>query len=452
MSDVSTTNGSGNGGVIRRMRLIGLAVVVGIVAFTVLAYTRPNPFADSVTVRAVFDDYAGTGVVNTEVRAAGTVIGKVTDARRAGDDAIVTMEIEPDEGPVHRDARAVLRPRLAFEGTAFIELDRGTPARGELGDRPIPRSRTRNYVALDQALRVARPGTRRALQADVRQLGRALAPEAQQGLQTTLEEAPRLTHDLALGARAALGPHRDELSGVVEGFADTMAAVQREEDSLTPILRGARDTLAAMNADAGAALEATLENLPGRLANIRDGSVALHGVIDRLDPLATDLRPGMAELQPALAETRSVLEPARPALRGAPELLRELRRAVEAGGDTTPRTRAFLREVDPLVDLLETSLLPALLEPTKLGIPTYRQFFALFQGGAGAFRSFQTADAGDPSCRGPSVLDPSCQKVGVGHYARFGAIFDIARPPVLPCDPEKARCSPVQDEEEARGR
>lgn len=451
LTSVPTTS-SGSDRSLRRPRLIGLALLVGLTAFVLLAYARPNPFADHRTVRAVFDDYAGTGVVNTEVRAAGVVIGRVTGARRAGDDAVVTMELDPEAGPVYRDARARLRPRLAFEGTAFIDLERGTPARGELGDRAIPVSQTRNYVALDQALRVARPDTREALRDDARDLGRALAPRAQQGIQETLERAPRLTRDLALGAEAAQGPSGDELAGVVAGFADTMAAVQREEASLVPILRGARDTLAAMNIDGGAAVDATVRDLPARLEGIRDGSIALEGIVDRLDPLAVDLQPGMAALGPALADTRVLLDEARPVLRRAPELLSELRRAADAGGDATRGTNRLLAEVDPVTELLNDSLLPALLAPTALGIPTYRQFFALFQGGAGAFRSFQTENSSDPPCRGPSVLDPSCQRVGIGHYARFGAIFDIARPPVLPCDPEKARCSPVQDEEEERGR
>lgn len=429
-------------------RLIGVLVLAGIAVFLALAYLRPNPFDGKRELTAVFDSFENVGVVPIEVRVAGASVGEVTDRRRVGDDALVTMELDP-EVEVYANATAKLRPRLAFEGTGFIELDPGTPARGEIGEEGIAKADTSSQVGLGDALRLARPDTREALKRDVRGLNAALTPAARAALQRTLRNGPALTRDLALGARAAQGPTRSELAGVVDGFARTVEGVQREEQSLAPVLRGARATLAAMNVDGDRALERTVAELPARLGGISAGARELRGVIDRLDPLSVDLRPGLERLAPTLARTRPLLSEARPVLRDLVPFARELRSAVDAGAESTPPTRRLLGEVRSTTSLLNDSLLPALTEPSRYGVPVYRQFFAMFQGGAGAFGAFQDDSSPDPRCGGPTLLNPTCQRLGNGHYARFGAIFDIVRQPVLPCDPRTARCSPQQNEEAA---
>src|SRR5206468_2464643 len=106
----------------RATKLIGAAVIVLALAIVAVAYFKPNPLPRT-TVRAVFSDASGIGVVGQQVRAAGVPVGEISDVARDGDSAVVTMKLDGDAPEVHRDATAELRPHLAFEGTAYVDLD-----------------------------------------------------------------------------------------------------------------------------------------------------------------------------------------------------------------------------------------------------------------------------------------------------------------------------------------
>lgn len=406
----------------QRLRAVGIGVVAAAILVSVFAYVKPNPFADELTVRANFDDAAAIGVSGAEVRMAGARVGKVTDVKRSGDNAVVVMAIDPDAGPIGRDASAHLRPRTAFEGAAFIDLEPGSTSGGKLGDRVIPRARAYNFVALDEALRFAVPDVRKAISSDVQSLSRILRPEGREGLRGTLRGAPALTRRLAVGARAARGRTQTELRGAVKGFADTIAAVAQEQASLTPMLHGARRTFAALNADGGAPLERSLRSLPRALADLDDGGRALTGLVDRLEVAGGELRPGLRELKPALDDVTPLVRSARPVLTRTAPFLRDLRSGLHAGGTGSPAASRLLRTLDPTLSLLQSSLLPALEKPTSLGLPSYLQFITMFQGGAGAFRPF-TKGQGAPLVNS-----------GPGHFTRFSArFFTGIGAPLAPC-------------------
>lgn len=395
-----------------RRRVTGVLLLIAVGALLVLAYVRPNPFADTQTVRAVFDDAAGLGVVAGEVRMAGVPVGRIADVRRVGDDALLELELGPEAGTIRTDATAELRPRIAFEGTAFVELHPGSPGRRALGDSAIPRSQTRNYVALDQALRFGRPATREDIAATVRDLGQGLRGKGRTGLQGTLRAAPQLTRDLATGARAARGPDGVELEHGLRELASTMDALARSESDLAPLMRGAASTFAAIDTDAGRPLDATLRRLAPALAELDAGGRALDGIVAGLEPLARELRPGMRELRPTLDRLGPVLRKARPVLADTRPFVSDVRRALRAGGRAAAPAGDLLKALDPSLRLLRSSLLPALHAPTALGMPTYLQFMALFQGGGGASRPFQTPETGTPP-----------ENFGTGHFMRFGARF-----------------------------
>ena len=406
----------------QRLRAIGIGVLAAAILISVLAYVKPNPFADELAVRANFENAAAIGVAGAEVRMAGVRVGEVTDVKRAGDHALVVMGIDPDAGPIGRDATAHLRPRTAFEGAAFIDLEPGSTARGKLGDRVIPRSRAYNFVALDEALRFAVPDVRKAISGNVRSLSKILRPEGRDGLRGTLREAPALTRRLSVGAHAARGRTQTELRGAVKGFADTVAAVSQERASLTPMLRGARRTVAALNADGGAPLERSLRVLPRALADLDVGGRALIGLVDRVEVVGGELRPGLRALKPALDDVAPLVRSARPVLTRTAPFLHDLRSALHAGGRGSRPASQLLRALHPTLSLLDSSLLPALEKPTSLGMPSYLQFVTMFQGGAGAFRPFTTGQGAPLVNSGP------------GHFTRFSArFFTGIGAPLAPC-------------------
>jgi phospholipid/cholesterol/gamma-HCH transport system substrate-binding protein len=395
----------------RRMILGGVLFAVTALLVAIFAL-HLNPFSKQETVRATFTDVSGVGVVGEDVRMAGVPVGKITDSKRIGDQAVLTMEIDPDDGPIHADATAELRPHLAFEGTAYVEIDPGSPNASELGDDAIPVDQTRVYVPLDEALRVANGDTRKALQGVVHEFAGTFSGAGRRGLQATLRKAPELTSTLADAAGAAQGSHGRELAGTVDGLSATVEAIASKRDRIGPLLRDADATLAALDSQGGSSLDATLAGLPATLDRLRSGSASLDGIVTRLQPLAVDLDPGLEQLAPTLDEALPLVREAGPTLLHARPLIADLRAGLGEGADAAPATKGLLHELRPSLKVLNSSLLPALHRKTdELHVPAYVSFLNLFGGGGGASRPFQTEANANP-------VQPE-----TGHFMRFGLRF-----------------------------
>lgn len=391
-------------------RIVGVVVIAVVIAIAVLGVIKPNPFASYRTVRAQFSSAAGVGVVGREVRIAGANVGTITGIKRQGNHALLTLHLEDSVGTIHRDATAQLRPHLAFEGTAYVDLNPGTRGSPPLAGGVIPLAQTSVYVPIGDALRVLNPPTRAATKATVRELRPALTGAGITGTQATLRGAPALVRTLAPAAAAAAGPHGTELAGALSGLSRTMAALQSRQSQLVPLTQQAAATFAALNPDAGGPLDATLSALPGALRALDTGGQALDGIVARLDPLASDLMPGLTQLSPTLHAAIPLVSSLGPALSRATPLVANLRTALHRGAGATPATVAVLHELQPTLTMLQGSLLPALIAPTKkLHIPAYLSFMNLFEGGGGASAPFQTGNE-------PAAM-------GAGHFMRFGFRF-----------------------------
>jgi len=265
-------------------------------------------------------------------------------------------------------------------------------------------------VPLDEALRVFDAPTRAALQATVRDLRPVLSGTGRTGLQATMRGAPALMRTLSPAARAAAGAHETELAGAISGLSSTVSALASRQAELVPTLRSAAGTFSALDADSGRSLARTLSALPPALARLDTGARALDGIVDRLDPLAQELLPGLRGLAPTLERTLPLVRSLGPALTRATPLVADLRSALHAGAVATPRTVSVLHALQPTLTMLNGSLLPALIAPTKkLGIPAYMSFINMFEGGGGASAPFQTG-------REPGAM-------GAGHFMRFGFRF-----------------------------
>jgi len=403
-------------------RALGLLVLLAIAALIALAYLKPS-FSSGQRVRMMFANVQGLGVVDRDVEVAGTPVGQIASVERRGDHALVTVSIQPGI-VVHRDATAQLRPHLPFEGTAYIDLFPGSAGSPRLGDAILPLSHTSVYVPLFHALSVFEPQIRRATRADADLLAQTLSGQGVGGIRETLRGAPALTATLAPAAAAAQGPHGTELAGAIRGLAQTVAGFDEHQSQLEPLVRQAGVTLGALGTQSTAPLRASLLALPGMLSALDSGSRALDGIVRRLTPLAAQLSPGLAALGPTLSQTDPLLVAAAPTLRQAPPLLLRLRAALGSGAAGSPAAIGLLGTLAPSLQLLRSSLLPALLAPTAhLGVPAYLSFITLFEGGGGASAPFQTpAEASAPG------------QTGVGHFMRFGArFFTGLGAPLPPC-------------------
>ena len=380
---------------------VGLGVIGTVIALFVIGFAKPNLGGGTgdVLVRVTFRDTSSLARFDRDVRVAGTNVGTVGSVHRDGNYAVVELRFPHGSiGAVHTDAFAELRPHTVFDGTAFVEFSPGSPDAPLLDNHVLGVDHTRDYVSLDRALRVADPGTRAALQGALHDLAATLRPDAVTSLRQVFQAQPRLFRSLAPAMRAFQGPSRTELAGTIRGFSQTVDGIAQERDSLGPLLRAAAQTIAAVRTQSDRPLDQTLVALPTAFAESATGGVELRGIIDRLDPFAVDLTPGMRELAPLLTELRPLLHDARPVLARSPGFVTELSGALQSGASASPPTGTMLQLLDPTLVVLRDGLLPFFHGKTQGGLPVYQElpgFGASAGGSMSAVRSQELAQAGN---------------------------------------------------------
>jgi ABC-type transporter Mla subunit MlaD len=414
-----------------RRRALGVLVVLGALAAVFLAVQRPDPFSGDRTVRALFADAAGIAPVGAEVRMAGTAVGRITGRERQGDAALVTMTVQDEAGALHRDATAELRPRLMFEGTAYVELTAGSPGEPLLGDATLPLANTRVAVSLADTFDLLGPAPAQALHADARELRRTLSPAARASLRGTLALAPGLLRDAADTSEAALGPHGNDLAEAVRGAARVAGAVAERRDDLVPLAASAARTAAAPEAGP---LAAAIDRLPAAVAGLRDGGRSLATTVQRLHTLADAAVPGARRLAPTLQTVRPLLREALPVVHAARPFVADADAALRWARTAAGPAEGAIDAVTPALAVLTGGLLSALERKTSLGTPAYIAFMGLFAGGGGASRPF--SDDGRLS----------------GHFMRFGFRFlSGAGSPAPPCTLLESASAPLADAVNAIG-
>lgn len=374
---------------LRRQRIAGVLLLVGIALAIVLGVTKPNPFADRQVYWAEFDTASGLGAIDRDVRIAGVKVGDVGEVKRVGDDVRVELRLTGNH-VLKQDARAAMRPHTLFEGSNYIDLEPGSPGAPVLNEGgTIPRRQTTNYVTLDRALRVLRPDIRDNLRKLAKDGSLTLRGGAIEGIQRTLKGGPALTRALAPAARAAQGPHRRELVGAIRGLARTSEALSSERDELLPLTRGIDRTMQALAVDGGRPLDAALQELPTTLAALEQDAPAVDDVIGRLTTFASRLGTQTPRaVARALRGTTPVLTRARPVLRDGTPLVRNARLV---GGRLAAARGGLVKLFDVLKDPLTTfpDVLEALNAKSSLGASS-----GAFQLVAGGFEGLDGAVAG----------------------------------------------------------
>ncbi len=389
-------------------RVLGVFAIFGIFAIVVLAATRPNPFKQEQTIWVRFNSAQGLGSIDRNVRVAGVNVGTIGSVYRAGDDAVMALQIEPDI-PVHSDAIAALRPHTLFEGSDFVDLEPGSPSAPLLDGGIIPKSQTRVYVSLDQATRVLGTKNRETLRTLVHDAVRVIRAPAIGAVRKVLGAAPRLTKELGPTAHALQGPHGNELAGAIRGLSQTVGAVSSREQDLRPLLERANRTAAALDTGNGAPLDATLRALPGALREMVAGGGQLTNLVDKLDALAVALRPAALELAPTLRESRPIIRAATPVTRRAAPLIASLRVVLRRVAAASPNLTQVIQTAQPGIRILANSVVPYLHSRSRLGMPVYLQLVSALTGATGAQRPFEN-----------SQQNPE----GAGHLLRLGAYGD----------------------------
>ena len=383
---VRRTNREANPG---RLRLVGTLIVVAVPLLIVLGTLRPQSDSGGREIRATFDEAKGIAKVERDVRIGGVNSGKITEIRRVGDDAEVTLKLDPGTEPIYADATADLRPHSTFEGSAFVDLDPGTPGSGELRDDQIARTETHTYVSLDQAFRGVDAERRAQLGEITDELSDTATPDVVAAQRKTITRLPQLTRDMGTAARAARGPKGNELGAAVRDLGAVTSTLAPQSGDLSGLLADTRQTLGAIRPQQ---LDALLAALPSTLAQVRSGAGTASEMAAQLEASAKAAGPVVRRTGPMLKAIDPTLPTATKALKDAPDLLDELRLMLADLDEASVPMQQLLEPIDQAVNTLNNKALPGMAQKGRLGEPAYQQFLSAGGGLTGALSHYQTDD------------------------------------------------------------
>jgi ABC-type transporter Mla subunit MlaD len=289
----------------------GALGILAIILISYLAYTKfANPFANHYTVHVVFSNANGLRP-NSLVRIAGINVGRVTTVDtvssckgtngtqsqcQASD---VTMQIDDNGLPIHKDATFAIRPRIFLEGNFFIDVHPGTPEQPTAPDGYVfPIQQGVEPVQLDQVLKSLQSNTRRNLQILLQQYGKAVeegGPAYNASIQFWLpayEYGAIVSHD-------ALGIQPHDLSRYIDTGGRFAGALDTHPQNLKSLITDF-DTTARAFATQNVALQQALAELPNTLNAAIPAFNALNNAFPPLRAFARALLPGVQSTGPAV--------------------------------------------------------------------------------------------------------------------------------------------------------
>jgi len=442
---------------------VGLLALLVLAVGTYFAFAKDIPFTKPYELQATFDNAASLQL-KSPVRIAGVNVGQVAKVEAAGDDStatVVTMKLNDDALPIHRNAELKIRPRIFLEGNFFVDLKPGTPEAGEVDpDEPIPSTQTSAPVQLDQVLGTLKSDARKDLQNLLQGLGEGFGGEpkpeeaadddpdtrgqtAGESLNDSLDDSPEALRGTAIVNQALLGQNPGDLRRLIKGTQKVTAALASRENQLKDLVTNFNITAAALAAEQSG-LRRTIAVLPEVLEEANPA-------LDKLNASFPSLRAFSLELIPGVRETPASITAALPWIAQTRRLVSN----AELGGltkDLLPATRdlatftdgfvKFLPEADLVNRCLTNTLLPTgdvVIQDGNLttGVENYKEFFQSLVGltgesqnfdGNGQYTRFQTGGG--------------TNRVQTGPLGSDGPLFGNALRPPLGTRPARPRAQP----------
>jgi phospholipid/cholesterol/gamma-HCH transport system substrate-binding protein len=313
----------------------GLLAIVVIAVLSYFGFTKANPFADPFELKAAFDDAASVAP-GSPVRIAGVEVGEVTKVEplgSAGGGGVVTMTIDDEGLPIHRDAQLKIRPRIFLEGNKFVDVRPGSPSAPAVDDgHTIPIGQTAAPVQFGDLLTALQSDTRADLKTFLAEYSSGLAGGGARGFNQSIPYWEPAYRNSALVNDATLGVQPDaDIQRLLKGQQQTFAALVRDETSLKDLVTNFNVTARAFARQD----EALAASVPALRDTLRVGQPALRSLNDSLPELrafAREALPGVRSSNPTLAasipfvrQLRALVRPSE--LQGA---ARELRAAIPA--------------------------------------------------------------------------------------------------------------------------
>lgn len=352
----------------RSQKGVGVAVMVGLLAFALLAFNRPRvelALQSGEPLNAEFSQAYKLVPNQSVVKLAGVKVGTVTGVDRTGDNgARVAMEL--DDGTLEKlgtEPAANVRPTLVLGGSYYVELVRGGDQGATAEDATIPTARTTVPVELDKVLSTITPSASKAVQGTIGSLERTFQAKGRRSVQELVTTAPPTLNRTTEVLEALQGKNPSDLTALVSGLQHTAAAFTQNRGQLAAILEDLATTSGVLAQERGA-VNATLAGAPRTLDATQAGLADLDTTLDKLRSSAEAFRPSARALDPMLAELDTVLRVARPVLADARVVARDARPTVEDLVPTSVRATRVLGDLDGRVmDRLNGPLTKTVLSP-----------------------------------------------------------------------------------------
>lgn len=311
--------------------------------------TAPN---GDFTLVAEFADVSPLLVGNT-VQVDGVTVGTVANMAVRNNKARVSLELEESALPVHRDAKATVRP-VSLLGERYVDLDRGSPSAPVLwSGEMLSAQRTGQATDLDQVLNTIDDPTGQALAALVSMLGQGMQGNGA-ATDAAIRALPSSMRDVDSMARV-LGDQNELLARLVDHVQPVAAALAADGGKSMDNLVGSANQLLGTTARNQDALDTSLAELPSTLRSARSTLSQLAGTVDATTPVLRGIRPTTDNLVAISQELRRFSESANPALataqpvlrRGA-ELVDQARPVVDELQKASPHLRRAAAGLGPL--------------------------------------------------------------------------------------------------------
>lgn len=368
---------------------------IGLLLFLWLSFGGSIPFnAQGYRFKVAFSN-AFNLADQADVRIAGVNVGKVVSKQifPHGNATVVTIQLQNQYAPIHKDARAILRTKTLL-GETYVEIDPGSQHSPPIPDGgTLSRSRVQQAVQLSEIFDTFDPTTRAAFRSWQQDLAQAVAGNGQ-NLNDVLGNLPVFATNLT----SLLGVLDVEHSTVVSlsrNGGTTFEALNRDPAALHTLITAGDQTFSTTAANANSIVQ-IFHVFPTFLTEQRLTLAALKTFSLNADPVIRELIPPTQQLGPTLQAVQQLS----PYLR---QLFVKLGPLITAANTGLPATQDVLKGLNPNGLLDETAGFLETLNPILSWLSYHQQLISDFitAGGTGLFA--RTA---------------SFSGYGTGHYLR----------------------------------
>jgi phospholipid/cholesterol/gamma-HCH transport system substrate-binding protein len=293
-----------------------------------------------------------------DVREAGVRIGRVTGIKQAGSITALDLSVDNKYGPVYKNSTVLIRSK-SVAGENYVELNQGDPSSGTLRSGGVlPLSQELQPTQDDDVFSIFNAPERKNLARGLSGLGSGLSGQGANNLNQTIEASTAVVNQGQDFAQV-LADERNQVSQLVSSFDTVTAALGNRAQDIQTLTRSALTTASAV-ATRDAALRATIDALPGFLAQGRQTAQRLGSFSVNATPVMYNLRlaaqalvPAVRDLGPASREATKTLSTLAEFAQVAQPTFKALTPFATATRSFVSPYSGFLQQLNPFVSYID---------------------------------------------------------------------------------------------------